>query len=192
VVNIEFLSPSNLPADKDGLTSAYHAVYSAPPYNEPFAAARKFGTDIIEHSQRQGFHCVIARLIPDNQIIGFAYGFSCLSGTWWHDTVTQGLSRDIVEKWFSNAFEFVEFGVVPAFQGQGIGSRIHQKLFSNLEYRTAVLNVLQADIPAFHLYQARGWTTIRRDFFYNPEGSPCAILGLDIEAYNSDSKAAGE
>ena len=191
MVIIEILSPDNLIANKDGFISAYHAAYSASPYKEPFAAAQKFGTEIVGNGQRQGFHCVIARLIPNSQIIGFAYGFPCLSGTWWHDTVTQGLSNDIVNKWFSNAFEFVEFGVIPSFQGQGIGSQLHHKLFSNLDYRTAVSSVLQADIPAFHLYQARGWTVIRKDFLYNSGGSPCAILGLDIESYRTVVKAAG-
>jgi ribosomal protein S18 acetylase RimI-like enzyme len=190
MVSIELLSPDNLIVNKDDLISAYYATYSAPPYNEPLTAAQKFGTEIIENGQRQDFNCIIARLLSNNQIIGFAYGFSCLPGTWWHDTVTQGLSNDIVEKWFLNAFEFVEFGVIPSFQRQSIGSQIHHKLFSNLDYRTAVLNVLQADIPAFHLYQARGWATIRKDFFYNLEGSPCAILGLDIEKYKSAIKAA--
>jgi len=106
-------------------------------------------------------------------------------------TVTRGLGDEIVEEWFSNAFEFIEFGVILAYRGQGIGSRLHQKLLSDLNLRTAVLNVMQADIPAFRMYHDRGWIGLRKDFKYHEGDHPCSIMGLDLAKYQSSVNSAG-
>jgi len=179
MITVELLPPEALATHKDGLIAAYHATYQVPPYKEPFSAAQEFGEGVLKEALKEGFRCVIARDDQDDRIIGFAYGIKCLAG-WWRDTVTRGLSKEEEEEWFSNTFEFIEFGVIPAFQGQGIGSRIYQKLLKGLDYRTAVLNVMQADIPAFHLYQKRGWIPIRKDFLYHEGNHPCTIMGLDL------------
>jgi ribosomal protein S18 acetylase RimI-like enzyme len=190
MIEFEFLSPAELIAHKDGLIAAYQATYAEPPYDEPPAAAQEFGDNILMSADRPGFQCVVARRLPENRIIGFATGSACLPLNWWYDTVTRGLSRELVERWFSNAFELVELGVIPTFQGQGIGSRLHRKILSNLNYRTAVLNVLQADIPAFHLYQTRGWVPIRTDFLYKPGDNPCTIMGLDLAQFQDSFQKA--
>lgn len=184
-VEIEFLTPDNLSAHIEGLIAAYHATYVEPPYNESLGDAQDFGENILKSAHHAGFRCVVARHLPDKRIVGLASGSACLSGGWWRDAVTQGLSQAVIERWFSSAFEFVELGVIPPFQGQGIGRRLHQAILADLDYRTAVLNVLQADIPAVHLYRQQGWVPIRQDFVYHAGDCPCTIMGLDLVQFKA-------
>jgi len=97
----------------------------------------------------------------------------------------------MIDEWFSNAFEFIEFGVIPPYQSQEVGSRLHQHIFSNLNFRTAVLSVMQADIPAFRMYQKRCWIAIREDFKYHEGDHPCTIMGLDLAKYMSSLNTPG-
>ncbi len=188
MIGIELIQPERLEADITGLTEAYHLTYSQQPYYEPYPAAKEFSEGVLKSRQFEGFRIALARSLPENRIVGFAYGTACRPGGWWHDTVTRGLSPAVLEKWFSDAFEFVEFGVIPEYQRQGIGSRLHEKLFSSLNYRTAVLNVMQAEIPAMLMYRKLGWVTIRADFLYHAGDHPCTIMGLDLAQYHLISK----
>jgi len=84
MIKLDFLSPDDLIVNEDGLISAYFATYAAPPCNEPFTAAQEFGNDVLKNGQHQGFRCVVARQVPEDGIIGFAYGYTSLPGEWWH------------------------------------------------------------------------------------------------------------
>jgi GNAT superfamily N-acetyltransferase len=188
---IEFLSSENLFASQDALVTAYDAVYSEPPNNESLKSAQEFGKHILSDAQLKGVRCVVAHPAVEKSVVGFAYGYTSAPGQWWHVTVTRDLSPEMIEFWFSNAFEFVEFGVIPSVQRHGIGNRLHQAILSNLLHRTAVLNVMQADIPAFHMYQNRGWFPLRQNFLYHEGDHPCTIMGIELAKYVSNLDTAG-
>ena len=150
------------------------------------AELAQFAETLPSHAKRKGFRCVVARETTTGQIIGFAYGYACQPGQWWHDTVANAMGKERAAEWLSDCFEFVELAVMPIMQGYGIGGRLHDALMAGVLYRTAMLSTYQGDTSAMQLYRKRGWTPLIEDFVYpsdDPTGDkPFVIMGLKLHS----------
>ena len=93
----------------------------------------------------------------DEELVGFAYGYTGRFGHWWSDHIAERTSAEIVREWLGGHFEFVEIAVKPDDQGRGIGSALHDALLSGLPHERAMLTTYADDRPAVRLYRRKGW-----------------------------------
>lgn len=178
-VEIIPLSPAQLDRVRDQVIDVYGRTFTHPPYNEQVASVRGFARSLSTYMERRGFRCYVAR---DRQVVGFAFGYTCARGQWWYDTVARRLEPRVVQTWFTNAFELVDLAVLPAYQGMGIGGRLHDKLLTGLPHETAVLSALQGETVAQHLYRRRGWRTLVSNFRFPRIDLVYQLLGLRLPA----------
>ena len=185
-IEIVFLNTKEIKAARKQIVSVYRAVFTLPPYCEDEAEAPSFAGRLLDHAQRRGFRCCVAR--QDDQIVGFAYGFTATPGDGWWENVAERLTDEAVETWLMDCFAFAELAVIPSAQGRGIGGQLHDALLSGLPHRTAMLSAFQGETPALQLYRQRGWVTLLCDFA--PPGSehPYVVMGLQLPVAKNDTK----
>lgn len=121
----------------------------------------------------------------EDVLIGIAYGFSGSRDRWWDQQLRKGLVDkhamtpamiDVVR----NYFEVAEVHVTPAGQCKGIGRGLMHRLLEQTREPYALLST--PEVPgennaAFGLYRSLGFGDILRDFHYNGDSRPFAILG---------------
>lgn len=178
-VQIVPLSPVQVERARDQLIDVYGQTFTHPPYNEQVASVRGFAHSLSTYVKRAGFRCYVAK---DRRVVGFAFGYTCGRGQWWYDTVTHHLPPHLVHTWFSNAFELVDLAVLPAYQGMGIGGRLHDTLLTGLPHETAVLSALQGETVAQHLYRRRGWRTLVHTFRFPRIDLIYQLMGLRLRS----------
>ena len=163
------------------IADVYADAFSQAPYFESLGELLVFSGRLPYHTRRMGFKCVIARNETDHdRIIGFGYGVASQPDTWWRDQVADKMSRDMADEWLSDCFEFVELAVYPAYQGLGIGGKLHDALLSGVRQRTAVLSTPQVETNALHLYRKRGWNPLLENFNFPGFDMIYRIMGLQL------------
>jgi GNAT superfamily N-acetyltransferase len=177
-VAITHLNAHELELDSAGIVQVYRSVFSLPPYFEDEAGVQDFIARFSYHVECPGFRCCVAR--QDDQIVGFAYGFTGEPGDGWWDAVAERLSDDEVETWLDDCFAFAELAVLTSLQGRGIGGQLHDALLSGLPHRTAVLSAFQGETPAMRLYRKRGWVTLLDNSELPGWPHPYVVMGLDL------------
>jgi GNAT superfamily N-acetyltransferase len=121
----------------------------------------------------EGFRCKIAWNSGSSELVGFAVGYASEPGYSWHDNVAEALGVSKAKEWLSNAFEWVEFAVAPAFQRQRIRDRLQNRLLHSLSHQTAILQAHGECISAINFYQKHGWVQLCQ----SPMNSDDQILG---------------
>lgn len=139
-----------------------------------------FGAILDRHIAQRHFR-LIGAYDDAGDLTGFAYGYASAPGGWWRDVVTRSLHEDIVERWFSDAFEFVELAVHPRMQRRGVGTRLHDALLEGVDRGTAVLSTQSENVIARRLYERRGWVVLDPAFMFPNRSYPYTIMGLDLE-----------
>ncbi|HVM33736.1 MAG TPA: GNAT family N-acetyltransferase [Actinomycetota bacterium] len=142
------------------------------------------------HLTQKGFRLVGAH-DDAGELGGFAYGYRSVPGGWWRDMVTSTLHGDLVERWFSDGFEFVELAVDPRVQGQGIGSALHDALLEDVQQRTALLSTQSDNAVALRLYRRRRWIVLDPSFMFPNRSYAYTIMGLDLERARQQSAPSG-
>lgn len=176
-VEIRQLSLPALADMQETIVAIYGRTFTMPPYNEQVASMRGFARSLPVYMRRSGFRCFVA---VAQRPVGFAIGYTCRPGQWWYDVVTLKMARSVIDEWFSNAFELVDLAVLPAYQQQGIGGRLHDAILSDLPHKTAVLSTLQRESIAHHLYLRRGWETLAADFQFPNIDLTYQLMGLRL------------
>lgn len=170
---------------REGMIDTYREAFRPPPYAKGESVVRQFQSTFERHVEREGYRCVAALFAGGAQIAGFGYGYTSAPGQWWHDQVVAQLDGDTVERWFRDAFEIVELAVRPEMQGQGIGGRLHDQLLAPVPHSKAVLSTLDEETAGLHLYEKRGWQTIRSAFRFNGVRELYRIMGLQLAGQRS-------
>ena len=156
------------------------AVYRDAFSYKPEIEVADFIQSLPIHIQRADFRFIGAFDDSPEQLVGFAYGYTSQPGQWWYEQVKAALPAQITEEWLNNSFQFAEIAVSPGFQGQGIGSRLHDDLLKGLWHDKAILSTLQAETVAHRLYRNRGWVVLRENLFFPEVNRPYQIMGLEI------------
>lgn len=164
------------------IASIYQEAFAVPPYNESLGEALAFEGRLPYHIKRKGFKAVIARLTGEQRVIGFAYGYAGKSGTWWFDIVRQALEPTLACRWMANCFEFCELAVLPAYQGQGWGGALHDRLLEGLSYQAVLLSTPKVKTNALQLYRKRGWVVLLENFEFPGVASPYQVMGKWLNA----------
>ncbi len=144
------IDPQQLHTVRDDIVRVYREAFAEPPYNEGESEAESAASSLRQHARRDGFRLFVARS-DSGEVVGFCYGYHGQPGQWWHDFVSKLLTPEARAQWLSDCFEFVELAVHPAFQGQGIGGRLHDALLAGVPYRTAVLSTYSGENRARQL-----------------------------------------
>jgi GNAT superfamily N-acetyltransferase len=140
---------------------------------------------LIRHTAYPGYRCVVAT-DPADHVLGFVYGYESAPGRWWHDAVSPVMRERGHAGWLQDAFEFVEFAVVPEFQGVGIGSQLHDRILSQTDCASALLSTHAGPNPAHAMYVRRGWVDLVPQFVYPGGGRAAILMGLDLVAWRRE------
>jgi GNAT superfamily N-acetyltransferase len=117
-------------------------------------------------------------------LVGFAYGFHCSGGQWWHDVVRRAaasaLGARTADDWFGDSLEIAEVHVLPGQQGQGTGLAMMLRLTAGRPERAAVLSTMDANTRARRLYHGLGFTDLLTGFEFPGTDLPYAIMGAPL------------
>lgn len=177
-------SAADLPGLLEGIAAVYQRAFEQPPYSQGQGDRVAFEAAVQRHAERRGF-CGYWACGRRNELAGFAYGYTGAPGQWWYDIVAPALGPQQVREWLSDYFEFVELAVDPAYQGQGIGGRLHDTLLACTHHATAALTTAQAETPALFLYRKRGWVTLLNHFLFPGDTLFRQIMGKKLDAARS-------
>lgn len=159
---------------RNALAAIYLAAYGDPSLPESQLDADNFASSTIRrHARRAGFRMVVAT--TDDQVSGYAYGFTGKRGQFWSDWLSGTAPAHIVETWVGDHFELVDIVVDPAHRGQGIAGLLHDHLVEGLPQERALLATTPDDGAAARLYGGRGWQILVPEI----DGAK-ALYGLDL------------
>lgn len=170
---------ADFPGLLGSILDVYDRAFAIPPYIKDHGDRLAFEASIQRHADREGFRGYWA-CDPYGKLVGFAYGYTGGPGQWWYDTVSQGMAPELIERWLSDYFEFVELAVDPDMQGRGIGGRLHDMLISGARHATAALTTAQDETDALFLYRKRGWVTIRENYIFPGDSIFRRIMARDL------------
>jgi ribosomal protein S18 acetylase RimI-like enzyme len=142
------------PPDADGLAGriwpCYQAVFG------DFDDLETWRRDLFSrHAARSGYRLAVA---TDGTVTaGFAWGYIGEPGQYWTDLVSDVLPSEITRDWVGGHFEFVELAVLAEYRRQGIGSRLHDVLLSDVRQKCLLSTADDPDDPAVRLYLSHGW-----------------------------------
>lgn len=171
----------------DQVLQVYQATFAQAPFHEQQADFQRFAASLMRHATRPGFQACLAQDLDTAHLLGFSYGYTSQAGQWWHDTVTAALPAHDIRQWFEHCFEIVTFAVLPSYQGQGIGGRVHDCLLTSIPHQTAVLSTFQVETAARLLYQKRGWQVVKEGFVFPGGTQPFVILGRELLPRGNES-----
>ena len=145
------------------------------------ATRREFGGDRVpRHAHRRGFR-FFGAFDADERLAGFVYGYTGAPGQWWYDKVAAGLDASRRAEWLEpDHFELTELAVEPAFQGRGIGTRLHDVVLGGLPHERALLSALAENARVIRFYERRGWHVLLPELRFEPGRPPFAILGKEL------------
>jgi ribosomal protein S18 acetylase RimI-like enzyme len=172
-VHISEWTPADFAANADAAMKIYaHAMnYSAQTGVQRAITARR-------HANNLGFGCRVAHG-PDGKLIGFGYGYTTMSGQWWHDLVCRAVSQEN-RGWLENSFELSEMHVLPYAQGVGVGARLLETLAASLPQAAMLLSTPDSDTRAFRLYRRMGFVDLARNYLFPGDARPFAVLGARL------------
>lgn len=141
---------------------------------EPLSAREFANGTFPKHVSWPGFRMFVAAI--DDNAVGFIYGYRSLPGQWWHDQVRESLASAGHADWLENALELAEVAVLPAFQGQGIGTRLIDAFLAGVA-QPVLLAVEAVEEKAHILYAAHGFRDLLTEFRYQGFDDRIVVMG---------------
>lgn len=187
-VKIHLTSPNDLESLKADLLDIYREAFRVPPYSKSRTEVDEFVSYLPIHSAQSGFHLIIAVEIETEKTVGFCYGRTVTARLSWHDVVEPPLRSAGLSEWLKDAYQIVEMAVMPAAQGQGVGSRLHDRLLKGLSYSRAVLATMSADSVAYRLYLSKGWKVLLNELVVPNYPRSYRVMGLELP-YSAEQPA---
>lgn len=131
-------------------------------YQEVFGDQRSFDafrdTMLARHAARDRFR--LAAASDQGRLVGFAYGYYGAAGQYYTDSVRDALGAERAAAWIPGAFEFVEFGVLPAHRRGGIGGALYRAVMADVDGPALLSTWDDPADPAVLFYQREGWRRI--------------------------------
>ncbi|HHX84635.1 MAG TPA: GNAT family N-acetyltransferase [Actinomycetales bacterium] len=173
---------------RDRLPEALGVYVDAMGY--PTQVVRSRAPAWMEHSHREGWSCVAAFDPPRRRLIGHArgplvgicYGYRGAPGQWWYEQVSRGL-RDHDHHLPEDYVELTELHVAPAHQGRGLGTMLLTEFLSDRTEPMVLLSTPEVDDEAngaWRLYRSHGFTDVLRDYRFDGDARPFAVLGRPL------------
>lgn len=144
----------------DELVEVYARVYDTPPYvGDPFFSVASFRERLEAAFASEGFETVTAR--RDGQIIGYVHGATLAADKpWWTslDGRRPGQLRALADA--GQVFWLRELMVLPEFQNQGLGRKIHDTVITGRAESATTLTCIIDNQPARDAYLRWGYTVM--------------------------------
>jgi GNAT superfamily N-acetyltransferase len=184
-VSIEQLDAPDVKSHGDSIELIYRLAFA-----EDRATSARFRQRLDrEAATFPGFRFHAA--FDNGELVGFIYGYHLQRSNWWPRMILPALAAAGQDHWLENCFELVEFAVDPDRQGQGIGSRLYDALFSGVTQPRALLGTDPPPTPAHTLYTRQGWVTILDDWHISPNDPEAHIvMALDRTGHSGESSDA--
>src|SRR5690606_5585900 len=96
------------------VANLYETIWNASPED--------FVSRIKRHETYPNFRGIIA--VHDQDIIGFAYGYSSIKGQYYHELLRKALSPKDQTNWLEDCFEFLELAVHPSHRRNKLGAKL--------------------------------------------------------------------
>jgi GNAT superfamily N-acetyltransferase len=142
----------------DVVCCLYRVVFSEEPFNgtpEEFDGQRDYYPKM---TARPGFRLATAQVDDEQgEFIGFGYGYLLPSDTTWWDGIDQPVPPEETREDGRRSFALIDFGVLPAWQGKGIGRAIHDELLGGSGAERATLAVQPKATRTEATYLRWGW-----------------------------------
>lgn len=150
-------SADDIPGLRDELLDV-HADANSEFLDQPFFTLEAFWTRLQNYIQGPEFDLVAGRIA--GELVGYAFGSRLTADTrWWSAGLTGATDPDVTRETGMRTYAFREFLVRKAYQGRGIGRRVHDALLSERPEERATL-LVRPDNPARDLYIKWRWTPI--------------------------------
>lgn len=151
---------ASVKAITEELVQVYARVYDMPPYiGDPFFSVASFRERLEAAFDSEGFETVTAR--RDGQIIGYVHGATLPADKpWW---VSLGDRRPSRLQGLADAgqvFWLRELMVLPEYQNQGLGRKIHDTVSTGRAESPITLTCIIDNQPAHDAYIRWGYTVM--------------------------------
>ncbi|MFC6145523.1 GNAT family N-acetyltransferase [Corynebacterium nasicanis] len=133
-----------------------------------------------------GFTALVA--LDQDTVLGLAYGYLGAADMWWDRQVRRGIreaggpdTRQLLL--MRDYFEVAEIHVDPAQQGRGIGRLLLSQLLWLVPAGHAMLSTPEVEGEAnnaFALYRSMGFRDELRDFHFDGDARPFAVLSVPL------------
>lgn len=134
----------------------------------------------IRHTVEPGWAGVATGTPP----VGFAYGFHCVPGQWWYDTLRSGLRRRrewrTTRSWLKDVFCVAELHVRPSAQRRGLGRALITALVDGRPERYVVLSTPDDATGARAFYARLGFTELAEGFVFPGTPRAYTVLARDL------------
>ena len=154
----------------DIVSGLYQAVFSLPPFSgdhAEFASQRSYYPAM---TARPGFGLTTAR--AGDEYAGFGYGFLLPADTRWWTGLADPVSEDFGAEDGRRTFALIDYGVLPAWRGRGVGRAVHDELLARSGARRATLSVQPKATQTLEIYRHWGWRTVSRKEMDPPVPAP--------------------
>jgi ribosomal protein S18 acetylase RimI-like enzyme len=130
------------------------------------------------HATYPGFRGIVA--CEDEEIVGFAYGYTSMKGQYYHELLCEFLSTAEQNVWLADCFELVELVVAPSYRRNKTGKKLVAELIGNVSNQTALLTTQMDNLAARNLYEKFDWEIIQEDFIPNKQAVSYVIMGKKL------------
>ena len=177
-MEIQKCGPRDAASKRDQVIDVYDRAWTGTLFHPGAANVPTLGDRLVQQAGNPDFRLCVA--VEGADAVGFAYGYSSVPGGWWRQSVAASLGGHAWNRWLDDCFEFAELAVVPEFQSQGIGGRLHDTLLAGLQQSTSLLSTQKANLSALSFYKARGWIVLNDWMMFSNRTEPYVIMGLDL------------
>jgi len=170
-ITVMELAPDEVVARRAALARVHRAAFGK---DDAYAEVYR-EVELPEMAAHAGFRCVVAHERGD--LVGFALGYDATADGVWYGNVAAGVRTTRLRAWLTGAWYLADIAVLPERQGQGIGSRLHDRLVGMVPERDLVLITFPGDHPAVGFYLRHGWRVLDAGFEYRPGAAPTTLMG---------------
>jgi GNAT superfamily N-acetyltransferase len=140
----------------DDLCDAYADAYGVEPTTDKTSA---FRGRTLKQLDRPGFDLVAAHI--EEQLVGFAFGYTLGSGTVWWDGLEPTPTDEFRQEDGARTFVLSEIEVRRAWQEKGVGRELHDALLGRRQEQRATL-ATGPDALSQAVYERWGWRKVGR------------------------------
>jgi ribosomal protein S18 acetylase RimI-like enzyme len=151
-------------------------VYKGVWQERAIARAAEWFTEFTDYQDFLGFVA-----FQEGNAVGVGMGARTAPGSLWYDQVAAHVGGD--HPALQDAWRLAEVAVLPSYQGQGIGGRLHDALLASQHCARLVLTSKLTNTRAIAMFEQRGWEYFARQFYFEGVSYPFVIMGKDAEAH---------
>ncbi|WP_328434604.1 GNAT family N-acetyltransferase [Streptomyces sp. NBC_00425] len=160
-LTVEYHSPEGAKEVADELIAVYADVYNVPPYaGDPFFSVPTYINRLHAAFDMPGFSVLTGRL-DDGTLVGYVHGVTLDPERAWWTSLGEARPADAVRAAEEGeVFWLRELMTLPAYQGQGVGRRLHDVMVQARTEPWTTLTCIVDNEPVRSAYPRWGYEVI--------------------------------